>query len=133
MVTKISTIFILYIPFRDGRVLGILEVSRSFGDGRFKGCGVIATPDVLRCSLTDKDKFLLLACDGLWKGFEVDEALKYINDILEEEKPERGKDSEDVTETSVYETACSRVAGDAIRKGSSDNVTVMLVEIKNQS
>ena len=27
-------------------------------------------------------RFLLLACDGLWKGFEVDEALKYINDIL---------------------------------------------------
>ena len=38
-------------------MLGILEVSRSFGDGRFKGCGVIATPDVLRCSLTDKDKY----------------------------------------------------------------------------
>ena len=47
----------IIIRFRDGRVLGILEVSRSFGDGRFKGCGVIATPDVLRCSLTDKDKY----------------------------------------------------------------------------
>ena len=28
-------------------------------------------------------RFLLLACDGLWKGFEVDEALKYINDVIE--------------------------------------------------
>ena len=42
-------------------------------------------------------------------------------------------DCEDETEISVYELACSRVAGDAIRKGSSDNVTVMLVEIKNES
>ena len=42
-------------------------------------------------------------------------------------------DCEDETEISVYELACSRVAGDAIRKGSSDNVTVMLVEIKNKS
>ncbi|XP_028394339.1 integrin-linked kinase-associated serine/threonine phosphatase 2C-like isoform X2 [Dendronephthya gigantea] len=120
---------------REGRVLGILEVSRSFGDGRFKGCGVIATPDVLRCSLTDKDKFLLLACDGLWKGFEVDEAIKYINDILEGEtaiKSNKGTDeSEDENEPTLYEIACSSVAGDAIRKGSSDNVTVMLVEIQS--
>lgn len=42
-------------------------------------------------------------------------------------------DCEDDSETSVYEIACSRLAGDAIRKGSSDNVTVMLVEIKNKS
>ncbi|XP_046850839.1 integrin-linked kinase-associated serine/threonine phosphatase 2C-like [Xenia sp. Carnegie-2017] len=119
---------------RDGRVLGILEVSRSFGDGRFKGCGVIATPDVLRCSLTEKDKFLLLACDGLWKGFEVDEALKYINNILEKEMPKvPNATSEEEEETNVFEIACSRIAGDAIRKGSSDNVTVMLVEIKSKS
>lgn len=33
--------------------MGIVEVSRSIGDGRFKGCGLIATPHVLRCPLTD--------------------------------------------------------------------------------
>ena len=68
--------------FREGRVSGILEVSRSFGDGRFKHCGVICTPDIMRCSLTDKDKFILLACDGLWKGFQVEEAMQYINDKI---------------------------------------------------
>ena len=40
---------------RDGRVLGIVEVSRSIGDGRFKHCGVIATPDVFRTQLTEND------------------------------------------------------------------------------
>lgn len=54
--------------------------------------------------------------------------------VLQGGKPESGKgtdDSEDENEPSIYEIACSRVAGDAIRKGSSDNVTVMLVEIQS--
>ncbi|KAJ7393413.1 hypothetical protein OS493_006386 [Desmophyllum pertusum] len=73
---------------REGRVLGVLEVSRSIGDGRFKRCGVSCVPDVMRCTLTDNDRFLLLACDGLWKGFSVDSALKFINDILANEDSE---------------------------------------------
>ena len=40
---------------REGRVMGIVEVSRSIGDGRFKHCGIISTPDILRCQLTVKD------------------------------------------------------------------------------
>ena len=43
------------LPPREGRVMGIVEVSRSIGDGRFKLCGVISVPDVLRCQLTDND------------------------------------------------------------------------------
>ena len=39
----------------EGRVMGILEVSRSIGDGRFKRCGVIPTPDVFKCTLTEQD------------------------------------------------------------------------------
>ncbi|XP_073530611.1 integrin-linked kinase-associated serine/threonine phosphatase 2C isoform X4 [Phyllobates terribilis] len=41
---------------RDGRVLGVLEVSRSLGDGQYKRCGVISIPDVKRCPLTDSDR-----------------------------------------------------------------------------
>ena len=35
--------------------MGVLEVSRSIGDGRFKHCGIINTPDVVKCSLGDND------------------------------------------------------------------------------
>ena len=41
---------------REGRVMGIVEVSRSIGDGRFKRCGIISVPDVLRCHLTHNDR-----------------------------------------------------------------------------
>ena len=36
---------------KDGRVLGVLEVSRSIGDGPFKTYGVISTPDIRKCQL----------------------------------------------------------------------------------
>ncbi|KXJ19103.1 integrin-linked kinase-associated serine/threonine phosphatase 2C isoform X2 [Exaiptasia diaphana] len=125
---------------KDGRVQGILEVSRSFGDGRFKHCGVVSTPDIKRCTLTDNDRFLVLACDGLWKGFSVDAAVKYINNIINDEsiicekeiEENKGmiKDSAEMDPVLYrFQTACNRIASDAIRNGSSDNVTVMIVSI----
>ena len=50
-----STLYYLTLSCREGRVMGIVEVSRSIGDGRFKHCGIISTPDILRCQLTVKD------------------------------------------------------------------------------
>lgn len=125
---------------REGRVLGVLEVSRSIGDGRFKRCGVSCVPDVMRCTLTDNDRFLLLACDGLWKGFTVDSALKFINNILENEESEetvletdRGTEDVQIDPVSArFQDACNKIASEAIRNGSSDNVTVMLVSITKQ-
>ena len=46
----------LHFLDREGRVMGIVEVSRSIGDGRFKRCGIISVPDVLRCHLTHNDR-----------------------------------------------------------------------------
>lgn len=68
---------------RDGRVLGVLEVSRSIGDGQYKRCGVISTPDLRRCQLTPNDRFIILACDGLFKVFSADEAVKFVLGVLQ--------------------------------------------------
>ncbi|EGD79329.1 hypothetical protein PTSG_09742 [Salpingoeca rosetta] len=38
----------------DGRIQGIMEVSRTIGDGRFKTLGVTAQPHVSKCTLTQK-------------------------------------------------------------------------------
>lgn len=43
---------------RDGRVMGVLEVSRSIGDGQYKKLGVTCTPDVKKCQLTDCDRLV---------------------------------------------------------------------------
>ena len=36
---------------KDGRVLGVLEVSRSIGDGALKAYGVTCVPDMRKCQL----------------------------------------------------------------------------------
>ncbi|XP_059805846.1 integrin-linked kinase-associated serine/threonine phosphatase 2C isoform X8 [Hypanus sabinus] len=112
---------------RDGRVMGMLEVSRSIGDGQYKHCGVTSVPDVRRCPLTFNDRFILLACDGLFKAFSPEEAILFVAAILEDETltARTGKTSQDVR----FETACNRLANEAVRRGSADNVTVILVAI----
>lgn len=109
---------------RDGRVLGVLEVSRSIGDGQYKRCGVISTPDVRRCQLTANDRFLLLACDGLFKVFSADEAVKFVLGVLQEQKERRVEEEE-----LRFEAACQQLASEAVRRGCADNVTVILVSV----
>ncbi|ESN92230.1 hypothetical protein HELRODRAFT_116079 [Helobdella robusta] len=116
---------------RDGRVMGILEVSRSIGDGPFKQHGVTCLPDVKRCSLTPQDRFILIACDGLWKRFEDDSAIEFINKILNDDKIE-GTDMKDV-DCIKMELAANRLANEAVRRLSADNVTILLVDIKHNN
>ncbi|XP_041037270.1 integrin-linked kinase-associated serine/threonine phosphatase 2C isoform X1 [Carcharodon carcharias] len=112
---------------RDGRVMGVLEVSRSIGDGQYKHCGVISIPDIKRCQLTLNDRFILLACDGLFKVFSPEEAVLFISAILEDKTliARPGKAVQDVQ----FEAACNRLASEAVRRGSADNVTIILVAI----
>ncbi|XP_062328753.1 integrin-linked kinase-associated serine/threonine phosphatase 2C isoform X2 [Osmerus eperlanus] len=112
---------------RDGRVLGVLEVSRSIGDGQYKRCGVISTPDLRRCQLNPNDRFILLACDGLFKVFSAEEAVQFVVSVLEDGTLERKEGQTE--EESHYEAACQRLANEAVRRGCADNVTVILVSI----
>lgn len=68
------------MPYRDGRVLGQLEVSRSLGDGQFKAHGVVPTPDLRKATLGPSDRYALLACDGLWKAFTAPAAVSFVAD-----------------------------------------------------
>ncbi|XP_074535859.1 integrin-linked kinase-associated serine/threonine phosphatase 2C [Halichoeres trimaculatus] len=112
---------------REGRVLGVLEVSRSIGDGQYKRCGVISTPDLRRTQLTANDKFILLACDGLFKVFSADEAVKYVLRVLQEGSMEQ---KEGLSEEELrFESACQQLASEAVRRGCADNVTVILLSI----
>ncbi|CAM4549007.1 unnamed protein product [Leuciscus chuanchicus] len=113
---------------RDGRVLGVLEVSRSLGDGQYKRCGVISTPDLRRCQISRNDKFVLLACDGLFKVFSADEAVQFVLDVLENETVEQKEGQSEGA--GPFEAACHRLASEAVRRGSADNVTVILVSIE---
>ncbi|XP_028817264.1 integrin-linked kinase-associated serine/threonine phosphatase 2C [Denticeps clupeoides] len=112
---------------RDGRVLGVLEVSRSIGDGQYKRCGVISTPDLRRCQLTPSDQFVILACDGLFKVFSPEEAIAYVRNVLQDVAVEQKEGQTE--EEARFEAACQRLASEAVRRGCADNVTVILVSV----
>lgn len=63
----------------DGRVGGCLEVSRSLGDARFKKLGVSATPDVTSFAVGAAQRFVLLACDGVWTVIDGQTAVEWLH------------------------------------------------------
>ncbi|ODV75815.1 PP2C family serine/threonine-protein phosphatase [Cyberlindnera jadinii NRRL Y-1542] len=77
-----------------GRVNGNLALSRAIGDFDFKKSAdlppeeqiVTAYPDVLEHQITEKDEFIILACDGIWDCLTSQQAVevvrKGINDHL---------------------------------------------------
>jgi len=114
---------------KDGRIMGQLEVSRSIGDGAYKAYGVTCLPDIKKLTLTPDDRYIVIACDGLWKEFSNQEVVEFISKALSTAK-------EDVkltaTETAnVERLRWDRVAGElaaeAVQRGCGDNVTVLII------
>ncbi|CCH61615.1 hypothetical protein TBLA_0F00700 [Henningerozyma blattae CBS 6284] len=90
------------------RVNGMLAVTRSLGDKFFDSL-VVATPFTTSVEITDQDEFLIIACDGLWDVIEDQEACEMIKDINDPNE------------------AAKILVRMALEKGTTDNVTVMVV------
>jgi protein phosphatase 1L len=96
--------------------LGGLAVSRSIGDSVFRLPPhdaqplVIATPEVLERRLEQSDFFLILASDGLWDVFTNGEACEWV--LQRNGSPDQ---------------AAQALVEEAYRRGSSDNITVVVV------
>ncbi len=45
---------------KDGRILGVLEISRSIGDGQYKSFGVSCLPEIKKCQLNSSMKYIIL-------------------------------------------------------------------------
>jgi len=103
-----------------------LAVSRAIGDIMFKPSeettagkpsGLTAIPHVQVITLTNEDEFVLLACDGVWDVFEYQEAVDFVRKIL--------------NETHDAKTAAKEIAQKALDKGSRDNITALVITLKN--
>ncbi|XP_042418903.1 probable protein phosphatase 2C 66 [Zingiber officinale] len=55
-----------------------LAMSRAFGDFCLKDYGLISVPDILYHRLSDKDKFIILASDGVWDVLSNKEAVDIV-------------------------------------------------------
>ena len=104
-----------------GRIFGKLAVSRALGDAEFKmpkakADYVICDPHLASYQLDESHAFLIVACDGLWDKVTYQEAVDF---VYEQQQTE--KSAQQISEL---------LAARAIDKGSKDNVTVIVVELK---
>jgi len=103
-----------------GRVCGILAVSRSLGDKDFKfeiENLIISTPDITHQKLRmAEDKFIVLACDGLFDVFSNEQCTKWI------------KENAQNKDTNSLQKITEKLCNDAIYvRKSKDNVSVMIL------
>lgn len=96
------------------RVNGVLSVSRALGDHAMKSV-VIGEPHVTSETLTADDKFLILACDGLWDVVEDQEVVNFVQHLHV-----NGLDVQNISE---------RLVRLALDRGSTDNISVMVIDI----
>ncbi|XP_020590206.1 probable protein phosphatase 2C 24 [Phalaenopsis equestris] len=121
------------VIFWDGpRVQGVLAMSRAIGDGYLKPY-VTAEPEVTVTERKEEDEFLILASDGLWDVVTNVTACEIVRMCLR--RSGRGEVKGDVSaETS--DKACSDAATLltklALARGSADNVTVVIVDLRRK-
>ncbi|XP_014505138.1 probable protein phosphatase 2C 59 [Vigna radiata var. radiata] len=96
------------------RVGGVLAVSRAFGDRLLKQY-VVADPEIQEEKVDSSLEFLILASDGLWDVVSNEEAVSMIKPIPDAEE------------------AAKRLMQEAYQRGSSDNITCVVVRfLSNQ-
>ncbi|KAJ1921697.1 phosphatase 2C [Mycoemilia scoparia] len=94
----------------NGRVNGVLAVTRALGDSTMKQV-VIGNPYTTETPLNDSDDLLIIACDGLWDVCSDQKAVDLIKDVQDP-------------------TKASQILIDyALDNTSMDNITVMVVRV----
>ncbi|CAG9316307.1 unnamed protein product [Blepharisma stoltei] len=95
-----------------------LAMSRSIGDTIAHGFGVSSEPEFTRHHLTENDKFLIVASDGIWDVISSEEAVKIVGKVLDKDK---------------REACCDALINEAARRwkhvhnNSVDDITVIVV------
>lgn len=119
----------IYYDGADWRIKD-MSVSRAFGDLDSVPY-VTHIPDIFHYTLTDQDRFMILACDGLWDVLSNQDAVNFILDhlhnntkhyeIKDKYPPPTFKDENNIAEKLAYY---------AIARGSADNVSIVIVVFK---
>lgn len=104
------------------RVNGNLALSRAIGD-RSERPAVCAEPEISVTPITPQDEFLVLATDGLWDVMSSSDVVAFIHVLLEAA-------AEDETEK---EFIASSVVEEALRRGTWDNITVIIVWLNTKN
>ncbi|KAK6732814.1 hypothetical protein RB195_016907 [Necator americanus] len=69
-----------------------------------------------------RKRFLVLACDGLWKSFGNEEVIKYVHELL-------AKAVKGMEEREIWQQMAEDLAAEAVRRRCGDNVSVILIRL----
>lgn len=97
----------------NGRVFGMLMLTRSFGDKEFKECGVLATPNIYSGLIEDDDLYVVIASDGVWDTISQDDLFK-----LSKEKMSSKEFSEKIVVSSL-------------NRGTRDNISCFVIKLNS--
>ena len=95
------------------RIMGQLILTRTLGDLYVKQYGVINTPDISVNEISNNMKYIILASDGVWDVVELDTLLG-----MSQAGKNVGEFCEDIVKL-------------AISKGTKDNVSCIVISLKN--
>jgi len=110
----------------NGRINGVLEVSRAFGDISLKKFGVLCTPEYMKFKMErDKDQYVLIGCDGFWNAWTAAEALDHAQGLVNEEMQRSASDGDEVDLVGVCRELVTHVIEE---KKAQDNVSVLMVQ-----
>ncbi|KAJ6330337.1 hypothetical protein OIU76_009031 [Salix suchowensis] len=122
------------IQWNGHRVFGVLAMSRSIGD-RYLKPWIIPEPEVMFIPRAKEDECLILASDGLWDVMSNEEACDLARKrILVWHKKNGVALSSSRSEgiDLAAQAAAEYLSNRALQKGSKDNITVIVVDLKAQ-
>nr|POF10599.1 putative protein phosphatase 2c 8 [Quercus suber] len=114
------------LNWNGSRVLGVLATSRSIGDHYLRPY-VISEPEVTVTERTELDDFLVIASDGLWDVVSNEFACEVVRRCLDGQIKRR---ISEVSSESTAGDAAAILAELAMSRGSNDNISVIVVELK---
>ncbi|PPR92940.1 hypothetical protein GOBAR_AA27733 [Gossypium barbadense] len=105
----------------DGYLNGQLGVTRALGNWHLEGMKEMgerigplsAEPELKMITLTKEDEFLIIGSDGIWDVFTSQNAVDFTRRRLQEHND--------------VKLCCREMVGEAIKRGATDNLTVVLV------
>lgn len=106
----------------NGRVNGILDVTRSFGDSELKKQKlVIAAPSISKFRICRRDQFMIIACDGLWAVFSISDAVEFVYNKINH-----------ISQPSIEEVTRQLLAEAILNKQCKDNISAIVIKFNHK-
>ena len=101
----------------DGRVLGCLSLTRTFGDTDFKEFQISCEPYITKISINkDNIKYIVIASDGVWDIVNAEQLFKIQNEL----------------KNGSSEEFCNSLIDYSLKGGSYDNISCIVLKFGEQ-